>query len=81
MKLEQYLAERNAAFESLNIDWAIRQAPYMSREVAEIALHKGRYECVTMPPALRHESAMWLRERGFKRMSGDEILSDDELPT
>ena len=37
---------------------------------ALIALHMARVEAKFMPPALRHHSAAFLRERGYRRIKG-----------
>ena len=40
---------------------------HLDMEYAREMMHKVRYELVTMPPALRHESRAWLEKFGFNR--------------
>lgn len=51
----------------------------MGRLPVLISLHKARYEADWMPEALRHESAKWLRDRGYGRIRGD-LLPPGQLP-
>lgn len=41
-----------------------------SEAVARIAIHKVRYECFAVEPALREESREWLEKAGVGRFRG-----------
>ena len=51
-----------------------------SDEMCLLVAHKARYEAVRLPAEARHQSAAWLRERGYGRMTGTELLPEGELP-
>lgn len=71
-EIADYVAERNAILESGDVGRLIEfsrehlPAPFSSRYVAEIALHKMRTAVTTLPLALRRESYRWLKERGIE---------------
>ena len=48
--------------------------------VAEIMLHKSRYECVLIERNYRLESYWFLKSRGLKRIGGAPLLPNGELP-
>jgi hypothetical protein len=78
--LRVFLEERNAALVALDEDYVSRSVPSYPPEMRLLVLHKSRYECTAIAPELRHASRAWLAERGFKRMTGDELLPEGELP-
>lgn len=78
-ELKAWRTERNRVLTAMDIAAARKQMPGASDEVVEIALHKARYDCTDMPDALRHESASWLRSRGYGALGGP-LLNEGELP-
>lgn len=81
-ELETYLAERNKALEGMDLTYGQSMLPKGTRlEVVELAMHKARYECLSISNAARHTSAAWLRERGYGRFDGSALLPEGELPT
>jgi hypothetical protein len=44
-------------------------------------MHKARYEMSSIDPKLRHESAVWLMERGWGRLDGSPLLPLGQLPS
>lgn len=81
MIFDEFLTERNRALVNLDIAWArsqLRIADGCSDELILISLHKARYECTAIDDLLRHQSGQWLRDRGFKRLYGQEF--EPELP-
>jgi hypothetical protein len=84
---DDWLARRNAALLALDMDYArsalsvlVRQDTPLDDAVVLTVLHKARVEATSLPDAARRESARWLRERGFQRMTG-EAADPDHLPT
>jgi hypothetical protein len=76
-----WLQHRNEALRTLDMDWARRQLPGASDdEVRLLSMHKARYELKQLEPEYRHASGAWLRERGYRRFDGTELLPDGELP-
>jgi hypothetical protein len=72
---------RNEALRTLDLDYARNQMGRpASDEMLLLSLHKARYECTGIEPEYRHESARWLRERGYGRLTGTPLLDDGELP-
>lgn len=67
-KLDRFLAERNKAFETDDLEWARRNLPFKpsSPIVAEIAFHKARATCEAVSSKKRQESVSWLVTRGYK---------------
>lgn len=66
---------------TLNLDWARAQIPVpLDDFTLLVSIHKARYECPELPDSYRHESAEWLRERGFKGMHGLDLLPPGQLP-
>lgn len=78
---DEYIMERNEALSSLNLDWARSVIPGADSEALLCAMHKARYECSAIAKELRHESGAWLKDRGFKRLGGFELLDEGILPT
>jgi hypothetical protein len=78
--LRLFLDERNAALIALDESYVARSVPNCPPEMRLLVLHKSRYECTGIAPEYRHASRAWLAERGFKRMTGDELLPEGELP-
>lgn len=71
--IEQLVRERNAMLRACDVDKMIEfhaknnptAAPFPSREVAEIALHKMRTATKGLSLGERLYSARWLRERDY----------------
>ncbi len=78
-KLDVFLKRRNEILTTLDIERARELMKDTTDEVRLIALHKARYECTAIASELRHESASWLRDRGFSGLSGP-LLPEGELP-
>ena len=78
-ELDEFLAERNRALKTLDIKWARKNSSLGDDETLLCALHKARYECLSIDKDLRAASGVWLRERGYKRMFMQEFT--EELPT
>ena len=65
----------------LDMEYAREMIPEASSdEVRLVAMHKARYELVTMPPELRHESRAWLEKFGFNRHKQQPWPPVGELP-
>ncbi len=79
--MEDFLKRRNAALATLDMEYAREILPNASSdEVRLMAMHKARYECTAIMPALRHESEDWLRQHGCTRLNGGPLLPYLELP-
>lgn len=70
------------AFRVLDMEWAEKQMlPHKLHPYSLlVGLHKARYECPMLEASYRHESAEWLRERGFKGMYDLPLLPRGQLP-
>lgn len=80
--IQKFVTERNAALAALDMDYARSHNPHgFSDGVLLMGMHKARYECIGLAPELRHASAVWLGERGYKRLTGMPLLPAGELPT
>jgi hypothetical protein len=82
---KDWLIERNVGLLRLDLEWARKRLfPLMGGPTDDVTLlvsmHKARVDCVSLPDEPRRESARWLLERGFKRMTGEEP-DPDNLPT
>jgi ribulose-5-phosphate 4-epimerase/fuculose-1-phosphate aldolase len=75
-KLAKFFAERNAAFENDDIEWARRNFPGKpsAEIVVHIAFHKARAACEAVSSTKRQESVNWLVSRGYSPMTGFEGL-------
>lgn len=73
---KEWREKRNKALRELDVT----AVPLKNPEVSLIALHKARYDCTDIEDDLRHESRMWLQERGYKRLYGDDFLPEGQLP-
>jgi len=81
MPLEDYLIKRNSALINLDMEFARKMMPGADNDhVRLIAMHKARYEVISINDDLRLESGNWLRKRGYGRMMGEPVLPDGELP-
>jgi hypothetical protein len=72
---------RNKMLREMDVE-AARNAmgPQASDELVLLTLHKVRYECTDIEDSYRHESAAWLRDRGYERMTGTPLLPEGALP-
>jgi len=71
------------ALMALDLDWAREWLPggHQARTEALLAsMHKTRYELADFPAEVRHASGHWLRENGFRRATGAELLPEGVLP-
>ena len=71
---------RVAILKSGNTDALRALFPSMTAEVAEITLHKCRYDCTDLPAEMRHASRAWLDLRHYGAMGGRDLLPEGELP-
>jgi hypothetical protein len=78
--LEKFLARRNRALADLDLEYAKEVTGSDNEEILLMALHKARYECVQLDDDLRNFSALWLRQHGYKRDDGSDLLPHGELP-
>lgn len=77
----EFIAEINAALESLDMDYARRMmAGHFTDDVRLIGMHKARYESIGCSRESRHASGFWLRARGYSRICGGPILPEGMLP-
>jgi hypothetical protein len=76
-----YVAERDAALLSLDLDWARKTMPQASSdEVRIMAMHKARVHAVNLPDEARRDSQRWLLERGLSDLLGFKPDLNAELP-
>lgn len=69
--LAQWLAERNRAFETMDMEYARRTMPNATDDVVRIvAMHKARYECTAISDSLRRDSEAFLKSGGYGRCLG-----------
>jgi len=85
--IEEFIAERNEALISLDLDYikkvcleSGRPESLISTDFLLSVLHMSRYEVVDLDDDIRHWSGAWLRKRGFPRMTGEPLLAFGELP-
>ena len=65
----------------LDMKWARSQCPdNFDDEALLLGMHKIRYDKITLPDEARLISGEWLRERGYRRMMGNDLLPPGELP-
>lgn len=89
--LKAYVEQRDRMFEDGDID-GLRKA--MLRTAAILGMpqdfdddlvrqvfHKTRYEATNISREKRIASGEWLRERGFRRMTGQPLLAPNQLPS
>jgi hypothetical protein len=76
--------ELERALLNLDVEWAKSKISFPTNPVDDetvlCSLHKSRYESTRIPDEPRHESARWLRERGYGRLGGLPLLPEGELP-
>ena len=78
--IDRYNRERDKALATLDMAWAKRVMPHATNdEVRLVAMHKARYDTVSIAPDLRHQSAEYLRSRGLQAMYRP-LLPPGELP-
>jgi len=77
----EFLKEREAMLLAGDLDrlmqfhvkWNPGSAPYSSREIAEVALHKARTGVKSLPMSMRKSSKQWLIERGYHSFDDGDI--------
>lgn len=79
-KFDALANERVAILKNGDTDVLRALMPGMTAEVAEITLHKCRYDCTALPAEMRHASRAWLAERSYGAMGGRDLLPEGELP-
>ena len=79
--MDQWRKYRNEALAALDMDWARQMMPTASNDHVRLtAMHKARYECTDLAAEQRYQSSDWLRQHGYGRMDGTELLAEGELP-
>ncbi len=72
--IPSFIAQRNEAYRTLDVQWCkanlIPDREPSSDEVVLVAIHKARYETVSMGATLREESRKWLTENNYSRLHG-----------
>jgi hypothetical protein len=80
-EIEQWRADWNKALIMRDMDWARKMMPDVTSDhVRLMAMHMVRYECTDLDKAMRHTSGEWLLHHGYRRMTGDPLLPEGELP-
>lgn len=81
-EIEAFVKERNEVLLSGNVDRVMSfhlkynpDIPFPNREVAEIAMHKGRTAALGLPIEARLESKRWLSERGYSSMDDGNLVN------
>ena len=79
-KIKEFVKERDAALRTLDIDVCIAFAKKWSpdrasvtREVAEIGMHKARTAALSLTKEERQFSKDWLTERGYKSLDDGDL--------
>jgi hypothetical protein len=80
-QLAAMIERRNKALIEMDMSYFREIIPMATcDEVRLIAAHKARYECAQIPPEFLHSSGAWLRDHGMKRLYGEELLPEGQLP-
>jgi|GEM_PF-3605717 len=80
-QLEDFVRERDAAFEADDISWAEQMLPNASSpRVVEMAFHKSRMQVISVSNEKRRASMKWLADRGLRDHFGEPVQHDDPLP-
>lgn len=67
---------------AMNMDWARETMPDVLNDNVRICrMHQLRYEGNDLDNYVRLSSYMWLELRGFRRLTGGELLPYGELPS
>ena len=75
------LTNYHKALANLDMEYARKMMPDATNdEVRLIVMHKIRYELIAISSELRHASAEWLRKYEYKRINGEDLLPEYELP-
>ena len=78
-QLNDFLKERNRAFEALDLEWARKMLPPgTSDEMLLLSMHKARAECMGISAEARQASRAWLAANGYKRIG--EVTTGSSLP-
>lgn len=80
MNIAKELERRDEALRTLDMDYGRSILPGVPDEVVLLGMHKARYELQTLSREIRMESARFLREGGWVRMTGEPLLPEGELP-
>ena len=78
--VKAFVAARDKALADLDLEWVAKNYSMIPVEMRLLTLHKARYEAINVSADLRHASRAWLAERGYKRMTGTDLLPEGELP-
>ena len=80
-ELDEYIAQRNRAFENDDLDWAREKLKRDTcDEVVTMAFHKARLHCTAITDTARIRSRDWLAERELTDGYGQPITKDTPLP-
>lgn len=81
-QIESFVKERDDMLMSGDVDRVIAfhakhnpgVAPFSSREVAEVSMHKARTAAKSLPMSFRSESKKWLSERGYTSHDDGDVV-------
>lgn len=80
-ELAEFMRERDKALIALDIGWARQMIGRIDDDfMLLVAMHRARYNIPSIPDALRHESAAWLRAHDMADIEGVPLLPPGELP-
>ena len=80
-RIATMIRERNNALIALDLTWARNVMGHHAHDLTLLAaMHKARYDIPSIPDALRHESAAWLRAHKMTGMFGMPLLPPGQLP-
>lgn len=82
-EIKAFVAERDEVLLACDVDRMIAlhtkynpgSRTFISREIAEIALHKARTVAKSLPIESRLASKRWLSERGYSSLDDGDLLS------
>lgn len=77
-EIDDYVAERDAAFENDDLQWAKKQMPLVRDELVAAAFHKARLSAPYVSKEKKMESIQYLRDNGFKTDAAGNLLGNVE---
>jgi hypothetical protein len=83
MKLNDYIKERDRAFENDDLEWTQRQLAHLNPlhpNVILMAFHKARYECPSVSRDQRLASQKWLHDNHVRKYDGSYVILGEALP-
>lgn len=80
-RIAAMIRERDNALIALDLTWARNVIGHHAHDLSLLAaMHKARYNIPSIPDALRHESAEWLRAHKMSDLFGVPLLPPGQLP-